>query len=107
MHYCYYLHIDMFFPFVYAGKNIYTSRVLAVLLRENLTNAYIFSDLSFPKAFHRLDHSIRIVEYHRKELSLNPTSSPGLETRTVVGFVTLDPLISSPKKIAFAPLYCA
>jgi hypothetical protein len=41
-------------------------------------------DLNCPKAYHRPDHSIRIVEYHRKLLSVNRTSSPGIEPRTVL-----------------------
>jgi hypothetical protein len=54
----------------------------------------------FPKAYHRPDHSRRIVEYHRKKLSLNQTFSPKRETRTVIGFVTFVTLISPPKQIA-------
>jgi hypothetical protein len=42
-----------------------------------------FANLYCPKDFHRPNHSIRIAEYHMKKLSLNPTSSPGLEPRTV------------------------
>jgi hypothetical protein len=40
----------------------------------------------------------RIVEYHRKWLSLNPKSSPRLEPSTVFGFVTLVPVMCSPKQ---------
>jgi hypothetical protein len=53
-----------------------------------------------PKAYRRTDHSIRIVENHRKKLlllSLN-TSSPGLEPKTVFGIVVFVPVISPPKK---------
>jgi hypothetical protein len=45
-----------------------------------------------------------------KNLSLNPKSSPSLESRTVFGFVPLVPVISSPKRtnFAFAPFFsCA
>jgi hypothetical protein len=46
-------------------------------------------NLYCPKAYHRSDHSIRIVKYYRdKIVFLNPTSSPGLEPRTGFGFVT-------------------
>jgi hypothetical protein len=53
-----------------------------------------------PKACHGPDHSLRFVEYHRKKLlfPLNPTSSPRFELRTVFCFVTLVPIISSPKQ---------
>jgi hypothetical protein len=78
-----------------------TSRVPAELLRGNSTNAYIFCRLYRPKAFNRPDHSKRIAEYHRKKLSLNQ-SLPGLELRTVFGFVSSVPVISSPKRTNFA-----
>jgi hypothetical protein len=41
-------------------------------------------------------------------LFLNPTSSPRLESKTVFGFVTLVPVISSPKRrhFALAPFFC-
>jgi hypothetical protein len=83
-----------------------------VLLRENSTNAYISYQFSLPKAYHRPDHSIHIVEYYRDELlllSIN-MSSPRLEPTAVFGFVTLVPVISSPKPtiLFFAPfLYLA
>jgi hypothetical protein len=53
------------------------------------------------------DHSIRIVEYHWKKLSLNQTSSRGLEPRTVFSFVTLVPVIISPKQttLDLAPFF--
>jgi hypothetical protein len=53
-----------------------------------------------PKACHKPDHSIRIVEYHRKDYleSLNPTSSPRLEPRAVFGYVTIVPVIFSRKQ---------
>jgi hypothetical protein len=67
-----------------------------------------FANRYFPKAFHTPDHSICIVEYNREKLSLNPISSPGLEPRTAIGFVTLVPVISSPKRtnFALAPFFC-
>jgi hypothetical protein len=47
-----------------------------------------------PRAYHRPEHSIHIIEYHRKKkLSVNPTSSPGLEPRTVFGIVVFVPAI--------------
>jgi hypothetical protein len=52
-----------------------------------------------PKAYHRPDHSLRIVAYHRKKILFrNPASSPLLEPRTVFGFVTFAPVISSQNK---------
>jgi hypothetical protein len=60
--------------------------------------------LYYPKVFHRSDHLIRITEYHRKKLSLNPTSSLGPETRADFGFVTFVPVVSSPKQTTF--VYC-
>jgi hypothetical protein len=39
-------------------------------------------NLYCPKFFYTLDHSISVFEYHMKNISLNQTSSPGLETRT-------------------------
>jgi hypothetical protein len=45
-----------------------TSRVPTVLLRWNLTNSYISYQIFFPKAYHRPGNSIRIVEYHRKNI---------------------------------------
>jgi hypothetical protein len=62
------------------------------------------------KAYNRPDHSIRIVEYYKKGLpSLDPTSSQILEPREVFGFLTLVPVISSPKRtnFALAPYYRA
>jgi hypothetical protein len=60
----------------------------------------------FPKAFHRLDDSVRILEREntRKKLSLNPASSLGLEIRTGFIFVTHVPIICSPKQL-FAPFF--
>jgi hypothetical protein len=56
-------------------------------------------NLYCPKAHHRLDHSIGIVEYHRKTLLfLNSTFSPGLVPRTVLGFVTFASPVFSPQK---------
>jgi hypothetical protein len=62
-----------------------TSTVLAVLLRGNSINAYISYQSLFPEAYYRPDHSMRIVECHRRKLllSLNPTSSSGFEPGTV------------------------
>jgi hypothetical protein len=58
-----------------------------------------------PKAYHRPDHSISFVEYHKK-LFLNPPS-PRLEPRTVFGFVTLVSVISSSKQttLVLAPFF--
>jgi hypothetical protein len=73
------------------------------------------------KAYHGHDHAIGIVEYHRKKLllllllsssssssSLNPTSLPRLEPRTILGFFNLVPVISSSKQTSlfFAPFFC-
>jgi hypothetical protein len=70
-------------------------------IRQMLT--FLIS-LYCPKAYHRPDYSIRIVEY-KKIISLNPISSPSVEPRAVFGFVTLVPVISSPKQtvLFFAP----
>jgi hypothetical protein len=45
---------------------VYTSRTSAVLLWENSTGAYIAYQFYCPKAYRRPDHSMCIVEYHRK-----------------------------------------
>jgi hypothetical protein len=51
------------------------------------------------KAYHRPGHSIRIVEYHSENLLFpNPTSSPGLEPRTVIGFVIFAAAFSPPQQ---------
>jgi hypothetical protein len=78
-----------------------TSRVPAALLWGNSTNTYIFSNLYCLKVFHRPDHSMHIIEYHRKKLSLNPTSSLGLEPRS---FRVCD--LSSCNLLAEANKFC-
>jgi hypothetical protein len=65
------------------------------------------NNLYCPKVYHKPDHSIRIVEYHRKKLSsLNP-SSPRHKPRTIFGVVTLFPVISSCKQttLVLAPFF--
>jgi hypothetical protein len=57
--------------------------------------------LYYPEAYHRLDHSICIAEYHRNyhhHHPLNPKFSPRLEPTQVFGFVTIIPVISSLKQ---------
>jgi hypothetical protein len=59
-----------------------------------------------------MSYVIPTVTYRwwKKNLPLNPKSSPRLEPRTVFGFVTSVPVISSPKRINFvlAPFFsCA
>jgi hypothetical protein len=71
------------FPQCYCGE-----------IRQMLT--FLIS-LSCKKSF-RTRPFIRIVEYHREKLSLNPTSSPGLEIRTDFWFVSFNSVISSPKQ---------
>lgn len=75
----------MNFLIFYFGSSIWTGTVLlqihthvtikvpAGLLRRYSTDAYISYQNSLPKAYHRPDHSIHIVKYHKKRLlSLNP-----------------------------------
>jgi hypothetical protein len=51
-----------------------TSRVPAVLLQGHSTNVHISISIFCPKAYHRPDHLLRILEKHKKKLlSLNPT----------------------------------
>jgi hypothetical protein len=45
---------------------ICTVRVLAVLRRENSTNVYISYGSFLPERLSQTYHSIRIVEYHRR-----------------------------------------
>jgi hypothetical protein len=56
-------------------------------------------NIYFPRAYHRPDHSIHIVEYHSKKLLLlNSTSSPGLEPTTGFGFINFAPFFSPQKQ---------
>jgi hypothetical protein len=57
-------------------------------------------NLYCPKAYHRPDHSIRIVEYHRKIIIINhkPKIFTEFRTQDSFGFVTLVVVISSPKQ---------
>lgn len=62
-----------------------TIRQQAVLLPENITNACVSFNISCPKAYHKPDHSmctIKIIET-LSTATLNPTSSPEIETRTL------------------------
>jgi hypothetical protein len=59
-----------------------------------LTFLIFVINLHCPKAYYRPDHSIRIVEYHRKKIFLNPTFSLEPKPRTVFEFVTFAPVIS-------------
>jgi hypothetical protein len=77
-----------------------------VEIRHQLT---FLINIYHAKDYHKLDHSIRIVECHRKKLSLslNPTSSPGLEPSTIFAFVSLIVVITSPKQtiLFFSPFF--
>lgn len=72
---------------------LYIITVAAVLVRENSTNAHIsHQSLLSAKACHVPDHSIRIIEYHKKI----PKPSIFTETRTRWFLdVTADPAMSS------------
>jgi hypothetical protein len=75
-------------------------------IRQKLT---FFINLYSPKAYHKPDNSIRIIEYHREKLlSLNSAFLLRLEPRIVFRFVTLVPVISSLKQTTFvlAPFFC-
>jgi hypothetical protein len=59
----------------------------------------LFINLYCLKSCHNPDYSVRIIEYYREKLlSLNPTSSPRLEPRTVFRFVILVFVIFSLKQ---------
>jgi hypothetical protein len=71
-----------------------------VLLRGNSTHVYISY---FPKTCNRPDHSISIsLNIIEKIIIPKPKSSQRLEPRTVFGFVTSVPLISSPERTNLA-----
>jgi hypothetical protein len=79
--------------------------VPAALLLANSAYACIFISLSYLKAYNRPDHSIRIVEYDRKNMP--KTSSTGIELRKIFGFVAFIFVIPSPKHTTFilAPFF--
>jgi hypothetical protein len=86
-----------------------SSRVPAVLVQRNSTNAYIYCQSLLPESLPQASPFYTYPRTAQKKIFLDTIYSPRIELRTVFVLVTLVPVISSPKQtiLFFVPSHRA